>query len=171
MSAYVLARISRFSQNAHSKMVVGAVVYGPAGSCQKQNAGDRVVRGTNETLSIYVVNNDNAMRDSLAELLEPEGFIVRQYASVDNFLADVKEDHPGEGGRACLLLDLHMPGEGGQELLDILIRRNIRLPVVVMTGNTDEKTKSLALQKGAFAFLEMPVDADRLIDTLRDAIG
>jgi FixJ family two-component response regulator len=124
-----------------------------------------------EALSIYVVDDDDAVRDSLAVLLEPEGFTVRQFSSVDSFLEVLEEDPPGDGGRACLLLDLHMPGKGGQELLDILGRRESRLPVVVMTGNTDEKTRAQALLKGAVAFLEKPVDADRLIDTLRDALG
>jgi two-component system, LuxR family, response regulator FixJ len=130
-----------------------------------------VVRGLTEALSIYVVDDDDAVRDSLAVLLEPEGFTVRQFSSVDSFLEVLEEDPPGDGGRACLLLDLHMPGKGGQELLDILGRRESRLPVVVMTGNTDEKTRAQALLKGAVAFLEKPVDADRLIDTLRDALG
>ena len=130
-----------------------------------------MVRGLTEALSIYVVDDDDAVRDSLAVLLEPEGFTVRQFSSVDSFLEVLEEDPPGDGGRACLLLDLHMPGKGGQELLDILGRRESRLPVVVMTGNTDEKTRAQALLKGAVAFLEKPVDADRLIDTLRDALG
>ncbi|MBT5049063.1 MAG: response regulator [Rhodospirillaceae bacterium] len=129
------------------------------------------MRGLTEALSIYVVDDDDAVRDSLAVLLEPEGFTVRQFSSVDSFLEVLEEDPPGDGGRACLLLDLHMPGKGGQELLDILGRRESRLPVVVMTGNTDEKTRAQALLKGAVAFLEKPVDADRLIDTLRDALG
>ncbi|MBT5459755.1 MAG: response regulator [Rhodospirillaceae bacterium] len=129
------------------------------------------MRGLTEALSIYVVDDDDAVRDSLAVLLEPEGFTVRQFSSVDSFLEVLEEDPPGDGGRACLLLDLHMPGKGGQELLDILGRRESRLPVVVMTGNTDEKTRAQALLKGAVAFLEKPVDADRLIATLRDALG
>lgn len=130
-----------------------------------------MVRGMNEVLSVYVVDDDNAVRDSLAALLEPEGFVVKLYSSVDDFLESLDEDHPGDGGRACLLLDLHMPGRGGQELLDMLIKRNSPLPVVVMTGNTDEKTRSQALSKGAVAFLEKPVEADRLIDTLLEALG
>lgn len=130
-----------------------------------------MVRGLSEALSIYVVDDDDAVRDSLAALLEPEGFTVRQFSSVDSFLEVLEENHHGDGTRACLLLDLHMPGRGGQELLDILGRRESRLPTVVMTGNTDEKTRAQALMKGAVAFLEKPVDADRLIDTLRDALG
>lgn len=130
-----------------------------------------MVRGMDEVLSVYVVDDDNAVRDSLAALLEPEGFLIKQYSSVDSFLKDLAEGHPGEGDRACVLLDLHMPGRGGQELLDILVKHNSHLPVVVMTGNTSEKTKSQALAKGAVAFLEKPVDADWLIDTLHKAFG
>jgi FixJ family two-component response regulator len=60
-----------------------------------------------------------------------------------------------------------MPGKGGQELLEILVAREARIPVVVMTGNADEKSRARALGTGALAFLEKPVDADILIDTIR----
>jgi len=125
------------------------------------------VRGVNESISICVIDDDEAVRDSLAALLEPEGFVVKLYSSADTFLADLDKPPPGTGQPACLLLDLHMPGKGGQELLENLVGRDNRIPVVVMTGNAYERTKALALSKGAVAFLEKPVDADILIDTIR----
>ena len=64
-----------------------------------------------------------------------------------------------------------MPGQGGQELLDLLAGREHRLPIVVMTGNVDEQTRSYALGRGVAAFLEKPVDADNLIGALHAAIG
>ncbi len=129
-----------------------------------------MVRGLNETLSVYVIDDDDAVRDSLEALLEPEGFVVKPYSSADEFLNDLEVNHPGDGGRRCLLLDLHMPGKGGQDLLNILVARDIRLSVVVMTGNADDKSRSLALRSGAAAFLEKPVDADVLIDAIRTAL-
>jgi FixJ family two-component response regulator len=124
----------------------------------------------NETLLVYVVDDDDAVRDSLAVLLEPEGFRVILFQSVEEFLKELDESHPGDGGPACLLLDLHMPGQGGQELLEILAKRERRLPAVIMTGNANEKSRSLALATGAAAFLEKPVDADLLIDTIRSTL-
>ncbi len=125
------------------------------------------MRGLNETLSVYVVDDDDAVRDSLAALLEPEGFAVTLFPSADAFLEGLGERHLRGSGPACLLLDLHMPGKGGQELLEILIARESRIPVVVMTGNADAKSRSRALNTGAMAFLEKPVDADILIDTIK----
>jgi two-component system response regulator FixJ len=125
------------------------------------------VRGLNETLSVYVIDDDDAVRDSLAALLEPEGFVVKLFSSADAFLEGLGKSHLEDGGPACLLLDLHMPGKGGQELLEILVARESRIPVVVMTGNADVKSRSRALGTGAVAFLEKPVDADILIDTIK----
>ena len=125
------------------------------------------MRGSSETLSVYVVDDDDAVRDSLAALLEPEGFAVKLFSSADAFLKGLERSYPGEGGPACLLLDLHMPGKGGQELLEILVARKSSIPVVVMTGNADAKSRSRALGTGAVAFLEKPVDADILIDTIK----
>lgn len=126
-----------------------------------------MVRGAAESFSIYIVDDDDAVRDSLVALLEPEGFTIRLYASADSFLDDFKSFHPSDAGRVCLLLDLHMPGQGGQELLDILVVRGDGIPVIVMTGNADQKTKTRAMNSGAVAFLEKPFDADQLIEAIR----
>lgn len=125
------------------------------------------MRGTDETHLVYVVDDDDAVRDSLAALLEPEGFVVQLYSSPEAFLAELNMNNLRNGRHTCILLDLHMPVTGGQELLEILAIREDSMPVVVMTGNADEKSRSLALRSGAVAFLEKPFDADTLIDTIR----
>jgi len=129
------------------------------------------MRDQNKMPSIYVVDDDDAVRDSLEALLEPEGFIIRLYASADVFLMDLEENSSVNSGSSCLLLDLNMPGKGGLDLLVVLAERASTLPVVVMTGNVDERTRTRALDNGAIAFLEKPVDADQLIDTLRNALA
>lgn len=126
--------------------------------------------GMHETLSVYVVDDDDAVRDSLVALLEPEGFVVQTFSSADGFLDDLRQNPSGNSGHACLLLDLNMPGKGGLDLLAILSERDCGLPVVVMTGNVDERTKRQAPQGGAVAFLEKPVDADHLTASLRNAL-
>lgn len=130
-----------------------------------------VVSGVTQILSVYVVDDDDAVRDSLVALLEPEGFLVETFPDAENFMKRLEERRPGTDGRACLLLDLHMPGKGGQELLEFVTRHEKSFPVVVMTGNADEQTRSRALSKGAADFLEKPVDADLLINTLLAALG
>jgi two-component system response regulator FixJ len=127
------------------------------------------MRDENDAFSVYVVDDDDAVRDSLVALLEPEGFIVQTFSSADEFLNELEENTPEDGLAACLLLDLNMPGKDGFDLLTILADRDRDLPVVVMTGNIGEKTRTRALQCGAIAFLEKPVDADQLIDTLRNS--
>lgn len=133
--------------------------------------GGDPVRGVEEICTVYVVDDDDAVCDSLVALLEPEGFTVTLFKSAEELLANLEELCSRMGDRACLLLDLHMPGKRGQELLETLAARNHPLPVVVMTGNADEKSKRRALENGAVAFLEKPVDADQLIETIRDALG
>ena len=127
------------------------------------------MRGTNELVSVYVVDDDEAVRDSLMALLEPEGFLIHAFSSVDEFLSELEENTPENAAGACVLLDLNMPGKGGIDLLATLAERDCGLPIVVLTGNIDEKTRLRALQSGAVAFLEKPVDADRLIETLRNS--
>ena len=124
-----------------------------------------------ETLAVYVVDDDDAVRDSLTALLEPEGFVVRPYSSAEEFLRALTEHGRDSDGRTCLLLDLHMPGQGGQELLDFLGSHERNLPVVVMTGNANDRSRRRALESGAVDFLEKPVDADHLIKSLRVALG
>ena len=128
------------------------------------------MRDVSERFSVYVVDDDDAVRDSLAALLEPEGFIVRPYASAEDFLNVLDTSLPEDSGHSCLLLDLHMPGKGGQELLEVLSTREFRMPVVVMTGNAYERTRAHALSQGAVAFLEKPVDAEILINTIKTTL-
>lgn len=122
--------------------------------------------GLNETFLVYVVDDDDAVRDSLAALLELEGFVVRLFSTADAFLEGLTARNPGDGGAVCLLLDLHMPGKGGRELLESPVARRNPIPVVVMTGNADRKSRSRALGTGAVAFIEKPVDADTLLHTI-----
>ena len=128
------------------------------------------MRGMSELVSVYVVDDDDAMRDSLMELLEPEGFEIRTFSSVDELMNELEKNPLKDGSAACLLLNLNMPGsKGGLDLLAVLAERDCSLPIVVLNGNIDAKTRTQALKRGAVAFLRTPVDADRLIDTLRNS--
>ena len=97
---------------------------------------------------IYIVDDDDAVRDSLRALLKLFDFEVRDFSSAKEFLAE-----RAEARNACLLLDLHMPVMGGIELLAQMKADGSRLPAIVMTGRNDPLLKQRALQSGAFALL------------------
>lgn len=115
-----------------------------------------------ERLAVYVVEDDDPVRDSLVALLEAEGFDVSAYATSEQFLAHF---HPG--GSACLMLDLELPGKSGIELMEILGERQQRLPVIVVTGRAGDDVRARALDLGAVAVLVKPTDPDLLIETIR----
>ena len=112
--------------------------------------------------TVYVIDNDCAVRDSLKELLSAEGFAPQTYASGQKFL---DQFHPS--GDACILLDLHLADMYGIRILETLSRRKHHLPVIVMTGGGDGATRERALDAGAAIFLEKPIDASALVNAIR----
>lgn len=121
---------------------------------------------TNSDITVYVVEDDWPVRDSLVALLEAEGFSTEAYSSSEAFLAHF---HPG--GDVCLLLDLELAGKSGLELLQLLGSRRHHLPVIVITGNADLRVRARALDLGAEAVFVKPSDPDVLIETIRRVVG
>lgn len=115
--------------------------------------------------TVYVVDDDDAVRDSLKILLESYDLVVRDFDSVPDFLGTAEP-----AGPACLVLDLHLPVMGGFDVMNTLAQRGSRLPVIVITGRGDAQTKARALQAGAVAFLEKPVDDKSLMAAIRTAL-
>jgi two-component system response regulator FixJ len=122
-------------------------------------------RMTDSTL-VHVVDDDDAVRDSLALLLESAGFTVRLYDSAGAFLAAA----PGLSG-GCVLTDLRMPGMDGLALQRWLTEQRLRLPVIVMTGHGDVPIAVEALKAGALDFLEKPFDDEHLMEAVRRALA
>ncbi len=120
----------------------------------------------NGETTIYIVEDDEPVRDSLTALLESEGYTAVPYGSAEDFLAHF---HPGGG--ACLLLDLELPGKSGLELLEILGHRMHHLPVIVITGKADLGARSKALDLGAAAVFLKPANPDVVMATIRQAAG
>ncbi|MBN8874258.1 MAG: response regulator transcription factor [Rhodospirillales bacterium] len=114
---------------------------------------------------VHVVDDDDAVRDSLAFLLESSDFTVRTYASAADFLAVAAQFRTG-----CLLTDVRMPGMDGLTLQTQLAALGCRLPVIVMTGHGDVPIAVQALKNGASDFLEKPFDDDTLLAAVRGAI-
>lgn len=115
--------------------------------------------------TVFLVDDDPSVRDSLSLLLSLKGLHTRIYASAERLLETYDP-----GWRGCVLTDLKMPGMSGIELQQALAARGARLPVVVLTAHGDVATTRLALKAGAFDFLEKPVDDAVLLDVLLNAI-
>lgn len=115
--------------------------------------------------TVFLVDDDPSVRDSLSLLLSLKGLRTRVYASAESLLATFEPDW-----RGCILTDLKMPGLTGIELQQALAGRGSTLPVVMLTAHGDVATTRQALKAGAFDFLEKPVDDGVLLDVLQNAI-
>ena len=119
----------------------------------------------NSDATVFIVDDDIAMRDSLGLLLGLKGFRTQIFANAKNAL---KAYNPKWFG--CLLVDVRMPGMSGLELHAELCKRASDLPVIIMTAYGDVSTARIALKAGAADFLEKPIDDAILIDVLQSAI-
>jgi two-component system, LuxR family, response regulator FixJ len=115
---------------------------------------------------VYVIDDDDAARDSLAFLLRTADFDVRSYASPKEFLAAA----PGIKG-GCVITDVRMPEMDGLELLRRLRALDLNLPVIVMTGHGDIPLAVEAMKSGAIDFFEKPFGDDLMIAAVRRALG
>jgi RNA polymerase sigma factor (sigma-70 family) len=115
--------------------------------------------------TVFIVDDDAGVRDSLAMLLELKGFRTRTFADAAAFLAEYRPDWPG-----CLVLDLRMPGMTGLELQAELGRRGAALPVIIITAHGDVATTRSALKGGAVDFIEKPIDDEALVAAIAAAL-
>jgi two-component system, LuxR family, response regulator FixJ len=114
---------------------------------------------------VYVIDDDDAARDSLAFLLDTAGFSVRTYEAATAFL-----DELARLERGCIVSDVRMPGITGIELLQRLRDRKIDWPVIVMTGHGDVSLAVEAIKSGAMDFIEKPYPHDELLGAVRSAL-
>lgn len=114
--------------------------------------------------TVFVVDDDAAVRDGLALLLDTAGLAVETYDSAAAFLAVCSADRAG-----CLILDVRMPEMGGPELQAELNRRGIDLPIIFLTAHGDIPTTVQAMKAGALDFLTKPVAGDDLLERVRAA--
>ncbi len=119
---------------------------------------------TNEA-TVFVVDDDQAMRTSLQWLIESTGMSVQTFESADVFLASY---YPGRAG--CLLLDVRMPGMSGLELQAHLARAGYHLPVIMITGHGDVSMAVKAMKAGAVDFIEKPFHDEDLLRSIRRAL-
>lgn len=115
----------------------------------------------NATRPVFVIDDEEAVRVSLAKLLRAMGFPTRMFASA---MAYLESDAVGADG--CLLLDVRMPGMSGIDLLEELQRRGIAPPVIVMTGHTDMRSTQRLEAFPLIGFLEKPFSMNQLKELL-----
>ncbi|MDR0716977.1 MAG: response regulator [Azoarcus sp.] len=115
---------------------------------------------------IFIVDDDEALRDSLVWLLESHGHAVAAFGCAGDFLAAWNKDLIG-----CLLLDVRMPGMSGPELFEELARRHSTLPVIFITGHGDVPMAVAALKKGAVDFIEKPFAGNDMLHIIAHCLA
>ena len=115
---------------------------------------------TQET--VFVVDDDEAVRDSLRWLLEANGYRVQCFSSAEQFI-DAWQPHQHPGQIACLILDVRMSGMSGLELQERLIADNTLLPIIFVTGHGDVPMAVDSMKKGAMDFIQKPFNDEELV--------
>jgi FixJ family two-component response regulator len=115
--------------------------------------------------TVYIVDDDPDMRDSLAWLMNTVGLAVQTFGSADDFLRDFTPSGPG-----CLVFDVRMPGTSGLDLFEYLTSRNEELPVIFITAHADVPMAIRAMKSGAVEFVEKPFNRQTLLEKIQRAI-
>lgn len=115
--------------------------------------------------TVFLVDDDEAVRDSLGLLMKSVDLSSRSFASASDFLAEYDPDCPG-----CLILDIRMPGMSGMELQQKLIDMRAKLPIIFITGHGDIPMAVEAMQRGAVDFIPKPFRDGELLDRINKAL-
>ena len=119
----------------------------------------------NMPLFVHVVDDDDAVRDSLFALLRGAGFSVRVHDCAKSFFAEYRPEDAG-----CVVVDMRMPDATGMEVQERVSRMNDAPPVIIITGHADIRMAVDAMKRGAVDFLEKPVDPAALLDHVGKAV-
>ena len=118
------------------------------------------------TDTVFIVDDDPALRDALSQLLQTAGLQVETYADGETFLSACRKNPPG-----CIVLDMAMPGMDGAQVQAALNERNVQTPVLFLSAHGDIPMAVRALQSGAVDFLEKPVAGAMLLERVRQALA
>ncbi|MDP6978155.1 MAG: response regulator [Myxococcota bacterium] len=114
----------------------------------------------------FIVDDDEGVRQSIRRLFDEVSMPALEFGSANDFLEAYDPDQPG-----CLLLDIRMPGMSGTELQRTLLEREIFLPIIFITGHADVALAVECMKLGAFDLIEKPFRAQRLLDTVHQAMA
>ena len=124
------------------------------------------VADARESARVFIVDDDDSFRVALARLVRAAGYAVEEFSSADEFLQRELCDE-----NSCLLMDLHMPGQSGLELQQVLNARDYSPPIIFITGAGDTASGVRAMKMGAVDFLSKPIDDQRLLELIFQALG
>lgn len=116
--------------------------------------------------TVFIVDDDASVRDSLSLLLSLRGYVTASFASAEDFLGALQPDW-----RGCVVADIRMPGMSGLELQRCLLERGPTLPVIVITAHGDVAAARQAFLADAVDFIEKPFDGKQLIDAIENALA
>ena len=116
--------------------------------------------------TVFIVDDDPSIRFAMQALMDSVNQPHEIFASADEFLEKVTDQRPG-----CLVLDIRMPGLGGLELQEELIKRDNTVPIIFITGHGDVPMAVEAMQKGAVDFIQKPFRDQDLLDRIREALN
>ncbi|PZM07996.1 response regulator transcription factor [Rhizobium tubonense] len=119
-----------------------------------------------QTFTIAIVDDDYAIREALDDLVQSCGYQSELFTSAEHFLA-----YKNQAVIDCMLVDVKMPGMNGLELQTELNKMPRKPPMIFMTSYEDERTRSAAMDGGAFAIFGKPVNINKLIDCLEQALA
>jgi len=115
---------------------------------------------------VRIIDDDDSLRTALSRLLRAAGYEARGYATAEDFLREPPSDRPG-----CVLLDVSLPGLSGLNLQTALQAMGIMLPLVFLTGHATEAARARAMQAGAVAFIDKPIESHVLFDVVNRALA
>jgi len=144
---------------------VGSEVAPPVGTSFGWGAVPEVRARSMTDATVYVVDDDPALRESLGYLLQSEGLMVRAFESARQFLAEYDR-----ASRGCLVVDVRMPEMSGLQLQEYLAAEGSALPIIVISGHGDVPMAVKALKNGALDFIEKPFADQQLLDRVHEAL-
>jgi FixJ family two-component response regulator len=118
-----------------------------------------------EQITVFIVDDEEAIRDSLTMLIESVGLVAETYDSAQAYLENFDPSRPG-----CLILDVRMKGMSGLSLQDELNQKPLHPPIIIITGHGDVQMAVRAVKAGASEFLEKPFNEQQLLDSIHIAI-
>jgi FixJ family two-component response regulator len=124
-----------------------------------------MTRKKSERLLVSIVDDDEAIRNALGNLLRSVGLGVETFASAEQFM-----DSPGTARRSCVVLDVQLPRMNGLELLRQLSGRPNAVPVIFITAHPDESIRDQALEAGALGFFRKPFSSEALLNAVYSAL-
>lgn len=120
---------------------------------------------TSSAEAIYIVDDDPAVRDALSVVFNLEGFEVETFSDGDAFIESASKTQP-----ACVILDVHMPGRSGIDILKTLNAENYPAPIFIISGQGDIPMAVEAIRNGAFDFIEKPFTAEKVVERVNQGI-